>query len=201
MRHSVVRLKNLKMCIKQLEPFIRDGEHLQTGKQFQQFGDLRSRELLANWLLCVVLNFEKKLDHLTFTSDPQGGDGLIYDSRARKAWPTEYILVPRDGNKDGIETAILNSIRKKLSKGGIQYALGKTLVVFLNANGDKWYPNSVARSLPKKLDFLGVWIVGLRNIAQEQYNYNVTVLNPHGSLVWIVSIGENFESWKVKRIQ
>ena len=28
-----------------------------TGKPFKRFGDMRPRELLANWLLCVVLNF------------------------------------------------------------------------------------------------------------------------------------------------
>ena len=39
------------MGLKELEPFVRNGEHLQTGKPFKRFGGMRSREILANWLL------------------------------------------------------------------------------------------------------------------------------------------------------
>ena len=49
-------LKDLQVALKKLEPFIRNGEHLQTGKAFKWFDNLRSRELQANWLLCVVGN-------------------------------------------------------------------------------------------------------------------------------------------------
>lgn len=48
MKYQITRFKNLKVCLKELEPFIRNGEHLQTGKPFKRFGGLRSRELLAN---------------------------------------------------------------------------------------------------------------------------------------------------------
>ena len=65
------------MALKELEPFIRHGEHLQTGKPFENFGDLRSRELLANWLLCVTFNAESGDERMTFTTDPDGGDGII----------------------------------------------------------------------------------------------------------------------------
>jgi len=40
----------------ELEPLIRNGEHLLTGKPFEQFGGMRSREMRANCLLCVAIN-------------------------------------------------------------------------------------------------------------------------------------------------
>jgi len=202
MKYSVTRFKSLKICIKELEPFIRDGEHLQTGKPFKRFDNLRSREILANWLLCVAINFEEKFDRLTFCSDPQGGDGIIYDNKAKKAWPTEHVLVPRsNGQLQNIESVILKAIEKKQSKGGAAYASGKTLIVFLNASGDGWFPNKISRKLPKTLDFEDVWIAGLQNVVQEEYIYNVTRLDASGCPIWQVRIEKNFDAWEVKRIQ
>ncbi len=48
MKYSVTRFKSLTAALKELEPLIRNGEHLQTGKAFEQFGGMRSREMLAN---------------------------------------------------------------------------------------------------------------------------------------------------------
>jgi hypothetical protein len=202
MKYSVIRFKNLKICIKELERFIRDGEHLQTGKSFKQFDNLRSREILANWLLCVAINFEHQFDKLTFCSDPQGGDGIIYDNTSKKGWPTEHILVPRDNKKpQDIESLILVAIEKKQNKGGTAYASGKTLIIFLNANGGEWYPNKVAKKLPKGLDFEDIWVIGLQGVIHGEYLYNVIRLDANGSPVWQVHIEINFDAWEVKRIQ
>jgi hypothetical protein len=144
MRHQVTRFKDLKTALKVLEPFIRHGEHLQTGKPLKRFGGLRSRELLANWLMCVAVNANVKADRLTFTSDPTGGDGVIYDTATEETWPTEHVLVPkhRGGGEPDVEAAILKAIADKQSKGGAAYASGKTLVVLLNAGGGvAWHPN------------------------------------------------------------
>ena len=90
MKYQITRFKSLEAALKELEPFIRNGEHLETGKPFKRFGGLRSRELLANWLLCAVVNYDSRAaDRLTFTSDPLGGDGIIYDSEKDASWPTE----------------------------------------------------------------------------------------------------------------
>jgi hypothetical protein len=56
MKIRTKQFRSLSVALKELEPFIRNGEHLQTGKPFENFGDLRSRELLGNWLLCVTFN-------------------------------------------------------------------------------------------------------------------------------------------------
>ncbi|MBX3710079.1 MAG: hypothetical protein KIT56_10405 [Gammaproteobacteria bacterium] len=202
MKYIVTRFKSFKVCIKELEPFIRHGEHLQTGKPFKRFGNLRSREILGNWLLCTVINFEYQFNRVTLCSDPQGADGIIYDSTSKKAWQTEHILVPRNDSKEqDIVSLIVNSIEKKQSKGGAPYASGKTLVVFINANGGEWYPNRVARQLPTTLYFEGVWIIGLQRVIQERYIYNVTRLNVYSCPIWQVRIEKDFNAWKVKRIQ
>src|SRR5258708_34613107 len=96
MKYKTTRFKSLDAALKELEPFIRNGEHLQTGKQFEKFGGLRSRELLVNWLLCVTMNAESGKEDMTFTSDPLGGDGIIYNSATEEAYPTEHVMVPEE---------------------------------------------------------------------------------------------------------
>ena len=139
MKHAVRRFKSLAVGLKELEPFIRDGRHLQTGKPFDRFGDLRSREILANWLLCAVLS-EAIAGDFYFTTDPTGGDGMICDAGSEGTWPTEHVMVPELNERAvaPIEDRVLDQIRLKVTKGGAAYARGKTLVVFLNAAGGEW---------------------------------------------------------------
>lgn len=78
MKYSVKHFKSMAIALKELEPFIRNGKHLESGKAFGKFNDARSRELVANWLLCVAYNFVAGEEMLTFTSDPTGGDGILH---------------------------------------------------------------------------------------------------------------------------
>jgi hypothetical protein len=214
MKIQTKQFRSLSVALKELEPFVRDGEHLQTGKTFKNFGDLRSRELLANWLLCVTSNAESGEERMTFTTDPGGGDGLIYDTKMGQAYPTEHAMVPQVQRKPGereklgavdYEALILAAIGQKRSKGGEAYARGKSLVVFLNAGGDgAWFPNSVARKLPSPLYFPIVWVVGLHQAqAGAEYVYGVTQLDVSNgnAMVWHVRIGRNFDTWQVERVQ
>lgn len=197
MKYPIIRFKSLKVCLKELEPFILNGEHLQTGKPIKKFGALRPREILVNWLLCVVFNFEKKLNAAMLCTAPLDGDGIIYDSIEKKSYLTEHILIPRINNKlQDIESLILQAIEKKQKKGGAAYASGKTLIVFLNTDGGEWHPNKVARNLPKTLDFLSVCIVGLQGIIKNEYIYNVTTLNPSNCPIWQIRIEKDFSDGK-----
>jgi hypothetical protein len=141
MKYPIARFESLKEALKQLEPSIRDGEHLQTGKPFARFGGLRSREIFANYLLCVALNFTNQEDRLTFagSSDPIGGDGIICDAVTVTTWPTEHVFIRRipGGEAENVEALILKAIGKKQSKGGAAYASGKILVVFPRRDGGK----------------------------------------------------------------
>jgi hypothetical protein len=193
---KVRRFKNLSLAIKELKPFIVNGEHLQTGKPFGRFGGLRSREILANWLLCVATG----PDRLDFTSDPQGGDGIIVDGLTGETWNTEHALIPSGESKGSIEERLLAAVDKKHRKGGMAYASGKTLVLFLNSNGGEWLPTRVAENLPKDLHFEAVWIVGLHGVVGGAYTYFVTRLDlsqGHPPM-WKVHINSEFDSWRVE---
>lgn len=207
MKNRVRRFKSLAVALKELEPFIRDGEHLKTGKPFKQLGGMRSREVLANWLICVVVNFEYGKERLSFTTDPTGGDGVVHDEQSSNTWLMEHIMVPRTRSEEGanagnVEAAVLAAIDLKREKGDAAYASGKQLVVFLNREGGLWYPNRVTKQLPKPLLFDSVWIVGLQS-AKAGYVYGVAQLDAEkgDAQVWLVRIDEDFASWKVDRVQ
>ena len=205
MKQPVTRFKNLQLALKELEPFIRNGEHLQTGRPFKRFGGMRSREILANWLVCAVNNAETEAEQLTFTSDPTGGDGIIHDTQTGNTWATEHVMVPRarEGDTPDIKALILKAVEQKQKKGRAAYASGKTLIVFLEAGGEvPWLPNQVAKALPK-IDFEGVCVVGLQRVEDGAYVYGVTSLDASegNAPTWSVRISANFDAWEVRRIQ
>ena len=201
MQYPIKRFKSLKIALKELEPFVRNPEHLQTGRPFSNFGGLRSRELLGNWLLCVAVNSMFPPDRLTFTSDPLEGDGIICDNVTGKTWQTEHVFVPSVHGSEvaAVEVLVLKAIKKKHSKGGAAYASGKTLVVFLDVGGGTWYPNRVAKQLPKPLHFEAVWVVGLQAVEAGDYVYAVTRLDLTlgNAPAWRVRIGKDFDEWAV----
>lgn len=205
MKFRTVRFKNLSLCLKELEPFVRSGTHLRTGRGFKRFDGLRSRELLGNWLLCVTLNFVTTPHRFIFTSDPSGGDGIIFDTSTENTWPTEHIFVPpmRADEKATIEELILKAIDQKRQKGGAAYASGKTLVVFLDSGGGVWFPNKVARSLPKPLLFDAAWVVGLHAVDAGEYSYDATCLDLSGGAApaYRIQISKDFDDWTVQQVQ
>jgi hypothetical protein len=206
MKHAVRGFRSLKVVLKELEPFVRDGHHLQTGREFGSV-KLRSREMLANWLMCVAINSITQPDRLTFTASPEdvGGDGVILDTSTQETWVTEHVIVPNVGGDDGLDTAdrILAAVDKKRGKGDAAYATGKTLVVFVNREGGQWYPTKIARRLPEPLLFEAVWVVGLEGVVDERYVYNVTRLDVRigQAPAWRVRIARDFDDWSVEPIQ
>ena len=202
MRYAVTGITSLQAVLKDLGPFIRDGHRIQSGRPFGKIG-LSLRELLANWLLCAAVNsVTRPPDRLSFTSDPMGGDGIIRDTVTEETWPTEHVMVPNLPGNTGKDVAalILEAINHKHRKGPT-YAVGKTLVVFLNeGNGAKWFPDTVARQLPSPLHFEAVWVVGLQSVEAGEYVYYATRLDlsrGHAP-AWRVRIGQEFDQWQVK---
>ena len=206
MKLKVTQFKSPEIALKELEPFIRDGRHLYTGKPFERFGELRSRELVANWMICAVLNVGAPTDSFTFTftSDPQGGDGIIYDRKEKIGWPTEHVMVPKaaSGERRDIHALIADAVARKQAKGGAAYARGKVLVIFLDAGLGEWFPNRIARQLPP-VDFKEVWVVGLHGEVTEGYVYGVTQLDlsSGNAPTCLIRIARTFDAWTVERIQ
>jgi hypothetical protein len=207
MKYAAKRFKSLAIALKEIEPFVRNGAHVQTGKPFANLNDMRSREILANWLICAAFNAEAQSERLTFVStiDPIGGDGVLLDTATEQTWPTEHVLVPTQNPKKIIEleARILDAIGQKVAKGGAAYAGGKTLVVLLNAGEGRWVPNKLAKSLPQPLHFGAVWVVGLQGVEAEEYVYNITQIDQEAAIayVWRVRIAADFDKWTVERIQ
>ena len=207
MKHSVTKFKSLEVALKELEPFIKNGAHLQSGKPFPQFGDMRSREMLANWLISATLNFEYKTKQYSFTSDPDGGDGAIVDLETNRAWVTEHVMVPQpqaevEVNKH-IHSRILGAIDLKRNKGREAYASNKSLFVFLDSGQGLWIPNQVASQLPSPLYFEDVWVVGLEGVADGKYSYRVVqlLLDSGNAPIWSIDISQDFGAWSVNRVQ
>lgn len=204
MKHHVTRFKSMEIGLKELEPFIRDGMHLQSGKPFKKMGGMRSREAVANWLLCAVVNHTGQRE-LSFTSDPTGGDGVLADAKTGDRFLTEHIMVPRHKGGEGADAdaLILAAVNQKRDKGGEAYASGKTLVVFLDAPAGEWFPNRVAKALPDPLYFDDVWVVGLQGVENDEYVYGVTQLDisSGNARVYMVRINSTFAGWAVTAIQ
>jgi len=206
MKYEIKRFKSLAIALKELEPFIRNGKHLQTGRPFANFGGMLSREVLANWLICVVANEAHGDDaRMTFTSDPLGGDGIILDTTTEETWPMEHVMVPYqpDGDPVDVGATIMKAVDAKNNKGGVAYASGKTLVVFLNCKGEEWYPNHIAKALPVNLTFGTVWAVGFQGVEDGRYRYGVANLHVEGgdAPTWIVEMASDFSAWRVERKQ
>lgn len=200
MKYPVKCFKSMKIALKELAPFIKNGSHLRTGQPFKSFGGMRSREILANWLLCATVNAISERT-LTLYSDPTGGDGILQDSTTGQTWWMEHVLVPPRRADDGrcAETLILHAINQKRSKGASAYASGKTLVVFLDSGTGTWFPNKVARKLPEPLLFNSVWVVGLKQVDDKSYTYYVTSLDISSgdAPTYLVGIDPAFDTWWV----
>jgi hypothetical protein len=198
----VRRFRSMEVALKTLEPYIRNhANHLQTGRPFQNFGDMRSREALANWLLCATINAVEPQRQLSFvnTDDLIRGDGIIHDETSGEIFPTEHVMVPSQQTGDA-QALILKAINDKRNKGDAAYASGMTLVVFVNASTGEWFPNKVARALPDPLYFETVWVVSLQRVeGNGSYVYGVTHLDVSqgGAPAFLVHISPDFDAWEV----
>ncbi len=181
---------------------VRDPRHLQTGKPLGKFGDMRPREMLANWLLCATLEMIESRK-LVFYSDPVGGDGIIRDEATGQTWQTEHVYVSQHNTGANAKTLILDAINRKQANG-VAYCRGKNLVVLLDTPAaGAWFPNEVAKTLPNPLLFDAVWVVGFSRVEDGAYVYNLTLLdvadgNAPAFLLWIAP---DFDTWHGDQLQ
>jgi len=196
--------KSPELALKELERFIRNPSYLYSGKPFKVFHRMRPRELLANWLLCVVINStgDRKV---VFASDPsEDVDGIIIDTTTGKWWETEHVMTPPPyvAQETCTHALILKAINQKRDKGGSAYASGKNLIVFIGSGGGQWFPRKVAKELPQPLFFAAVWVVGLVKVEEGAYTYGVSCLTAGGGdvAVFLVTITRDFDTWSVNHV-
>ena len=161
---------------------------------------MRPRELLGNWLLCVVLN-EVTGRSWALSGDPTGGDGAILDDDRKVGFLTEHVFVPPPDIStatEAIDDKIVGAIRAKASKGE-SYARGMTLVVFCEAVGS-WFPDHIGRAVDGFHNFEAIWALGLEDVHGQHYIYWVTKIEPVNSPAWRVRLSSDFDGWAVEPI-
>ena len=200
MKLPVKALKSLHVALKELEPHIRQPTSLRRGRPFKTFKML-PRELLGNWLVCAVGNFERGTDDLKICNDPFGGDGVILDITAGSHLVTEHVYVPPPRVATDLEGLIIGAVNHK-GKRGKAYARGKVLIVFSEARG-KWFPNKVARRLHGIHGFEDVWVVHRGNVPLNEFGYSAALLDLSDgeAPAWEVQIRDDFCDWHVCRVQ
>lgn len=190
-----------------LEPHVKDGKALQTGRPVAEFGNARAREILGNWLVAAVCNAPEGFDRYLLVSDPtEDTDGSILDLVHGTFQPTEHIaFVCMEPSPLSGEERVLHAIQQKVDKGGKAYASGKMLVVLLwTASEGPWFPNKVARHLPDPIYFEAVWAISLQYTKPDgSYTYGVTMLKRDLSMCpsFLVHIHPDWQSWTVERMQ
>jgi hypothetical protein len=139
-----------------------DLAQLRIGKPMDNFGGMRPRELLANWLVCAATYAARPDAPLEVRTDPFGGDGVLYDQKNKVPYRTEHVFVPPAvaGESRSIEELLGNAVAQKQANG-LAYASRKTLILLLAAypHPTPWDPTKAARMLPPH-DFAGVWVAG-----------------------------------------
>lgn len=197
MEQKINSIKEFKLALKDLEPYVRNPDFLAKGREFNNFS-LRPREAWANWLLCVVI---RKLhgEYITFTEDPNG-DGFIVDKRTGEVVPTEHVSAlenPYNPLPKG-EDRVINAINHKIKRGK-DYAQGKWLVVFFDGAGE-FYRNKIRESIKGKHHFAAVYCIGLLSSGENGYTYSITEFKDSSgdeSVTFIVEINSDFTDWNI----
>ncbi len=205
MKYEVRRIKSMRAALSELQRFVQSAGLLERGRPIQNFGGLRPRELVANWLVCAVVNFERGQEDLRFTTDPTGNDcdGLIVDTaQPQEVFFTEHVFIS-ERDKGEAEALILERIAHKNAHGA-EYARNRTLVVFANGGAGEWFPNRIARRVERPFHFADLWVISLQCAgAGRGYVYGVTRPDLTGRVatVWHVIVSPDFDAWKVECIQ
>ena len=197
---NIKQIKDFKIALKDMEPYIKNPSFLIKGREFTNFS-LRPREAWANWLLCVVL---QKLhgENITFAEDIKG-DGFIVDKNTGEFIPTEHVSAlenPFNKLSKG-EDRVINAINQKIEKGS-DYAKGKWLVVFFDGAGE-FYRNKIRENIKGRHNFGAVYCIGLLNSGDDCYQYSVTEFRESSgdkSITFKVEINLDFTDWKISQI-
>ncbi|MBP6879463.1 MAG: hypothetical protein KBF62_01855 [Candidatus Pacebacteria bacterium] len=197
---EIKQIKDFRIVLKDMEPYVKDGNYLIKGREFTNFS-LRPREAWANWLICVVL---RKLqgDDITFAEDTVG-DGFLIDEKNSIYIPTEHVSAlenPHNRQPKG-EDRIIEAINKKIKRGP-KYAKGKILVVFFDG-AEEFFRNKIRESIKGKHQFISIFCVGLLTIDKNGYAYIVTEFKEEygdKSLSFKVQINSDFTNWEISQI-
>ena len=192
-------VKDLKIVLKDMEPYIRAVSPLWDGRPFTNFS-LRAREIWTLWLLCAVMGLAHKT-RATFCEDDER-DGILVDLDADAWIKVENVAVMKFKDRQPLqgEQGIIDAIQKKIDKGP-QYAKGVILTVFFDGIG-QMYANRIAKHFSGKHHFEKIYLVGLVNDkGGAQYQYSVSDIFEQDASIYTIDITPDFSSWHVTKIQ
>jgi hypothetical protein len=127
------QIRDLKIALKDMEPYVKNPTFLTQGKRFFNFNML-VREAWANLLICAVM---EKITGERFTFQESDGDGIIGSKDSKIAHIVEHVCAmdfPAGKQLPKGEDRVLWAINHK-TKRGPEYAKGKILVVFFDGAG------------------------------------------------------------------
>ncbi len=187
-------VKDLKIVLKDIEPYVRAVRPLWNGRDFTNFS-LRAREIWSLWLVCAT--YQRMGTDVTFAEDFKT-DGILIDRKTGDRVYVENVAAMSFPNTSLAknEDRVLNAIEDKIARGP-EYAAGKVLVVFYDGAGRVKF-NKVAKAVQGRHNFERIYLVGLVGDKKgTEYTYSVSVLNEKNTNTAVITIDPTFSSWVI----
>ncbi len=194
--------KSLLALLPELKPLVTDPRHLWNGRHFPKFHML-PRELLGNWLLGTILEFEEGRTGWTIAEDHVGDGYLLHRPDRRGRWMEHVLVHQRNQASRTVEECVVAALAHKANpRHGPQYASGKTLVIFSEAKG-AWHPSRVRWLIFGRHAFNDVWVMHPEHAGPARRAYCVALLTQlwGEAPAWRVVIEPGFDDWQVWRVQ
>ena len=188
---------NLKICLKEMEPHIKNVKPLWNGRDSKNFS-LRAREIWSLWLICAVVRTTTN-KQVTFCED-NDRDGILVDMDADEWIKVENVSAMNFPNTNlplG-EERIINAIEDKIKSCIVQNDL--VLVVFFDG-AKLFFPNKIAKAVYGRHNFINIYLVGLVSQENNKYLYSVSELFPDFAEVHLIEINENWTNYTVQKYQ
>ncbi len=191
------QIRDLKIALKDMEPYIKNPTFLTQGKRFSNFNML-VREAWANLLICAVM---EKITGERFTFQESDGDGIIGSKDSKIAHIVEHVCAmdfPAGKQLPKREDRVLWAINHK-TKRGPEYAKGKILVVFFDGAG-MFVRTKIRESIYGRHQFESVICIGLLTVDDSGYEYILTDYCDEyedKSISFRIKIPLDFSGWSI----
>ncbi len=200
---KVKAIKDMRSALNDMAPWIRNAKTILNGRKGNV--GMLPREVIANWLMAVVLNSEEESDPWMPCGDPSqdadGGDGILYNRETGRSYVMEHVLAYEFSSSGAVSEETFRSAVEHKTKKGAQYAAGKNLIVFCEGIG-KFYPNRLAKDLSGTHDFSALWTIALSTTdGNDDYQYAVFNLDQLPAPGFLVSLDLAESAWSVSRLQ
>lgn len=191
------QIRDLKVALKDIEPYVKNPYFLTQGKRFSNF-DMLVREAWGNLLICAVM---EEVTGERFTFQESNGDGIIFSRDTKEAVVVEHVCAmdfPAGNQPPQGDERVLWAINKKASRGPV-YAKGKILVVFFDGAG-MFTRSNIRESIYGKHHFDSVICIGLLTVDNSGYEYILTdYCDEYGdkSISYRIKIHDDFSGWSI----